>query len=97
MSLLGHSMGDYALSFAVDSWFRNSSAPNHPLFDEIILAAADEKATTFAPPDGRLRNLYRLGREITVYFNNDDILMELSHRANNDLFDQFFGSDPGYR
>ena len=83
LNLLCHSMGNYMLGGAVELWFSNNPTPPPPLFDEVVLAAADEKATTFAiPHNGRLSNLWRLGREITTYYNNDDIAMLLSHVVN---------------
>jgi esterase/lipase superfamily enzyme len=83
MHLLCHSMGNYLLGGAVEAWFRATPQPGPPIFDEIILAAADEQADTFSRPNGgRLSNLWRLGREITVYFNNDDVAMALSRVVN---------------
>ncbi len=83
MSLLCHSMGNFALGGAVEKFFRGPAAPNVPLFDEAILAAPDEIATTFeAPNGGRLSNLPRLAKEITVYSSRDDIAMDLSHTVN---------------
>jgi esterase/lipase superfamily enzyme len=83
LNLLCHSMGNYMLATAVELWFSNSGAPGLPLFDEIILAAADEKATTFSALQGaRLSRLWQLGREITTYFLNIDVLMFISHIVN---------------
>jgi len=91
LNLLCHSMGNYVLAGAVEQWFAGAAAPTQPLFDEIILAAADEDAATFAAPNGRrLSHLWRLGREITVYSNRDDVAMALSHVAN---FDYRLGYD----
>ncbi len=88
MCLLCHSMGNYAFAGAVEQWFRDPAVAAQPLFDEVVLAAADETARTFKMPNGgRLSNLRRLAREITVYFNNDDMMMDLSHMVN----------DGGYR
>jgi esterase/lipase superfamily enzyme len=85
MNLLCHSMGNYMLGGAVELLFANNAQPATPLFDEIVLAAADEAADTFSTPNGgRLANLWRLGREITVYYNNDDIAMALSQIVNQD-------------
>jgi esterase/lipase superfamily enzyme len=85
LNLLCHSMGNFMLGGAVELLFSNNSAPAKPLFDEVVLAAADEQATTFCLPDGRrLANLWRLGHEITVYYNHDDVLMFASHIANFD-------------
>jgi esterase/lipase superfamily enzyme len=85
LNLLCHSMGNYVLGWATDWWFVHNPMPLMPLFDEIVLAAADETATSFSTPHaGRMANLWRLGREITLYFNDDDVAMKLSHIANHD-------------
>jgi esterase/lipase superfamily enzyme len=85
LHLLCHSMGNYMLGAAVEQLFAGAAAPPIPLFDEVVLAAADETATTFSTPNGgRLANLWRLGREITVYCNNNDVAMDLSHLVNRD-------------
>ena len=85
MNLLCHSMGNYMLGGAVELLYANHAQPATPMFDEIVLAAADETATTFSTAnDGRLADLWRLGREITVYFNNNDVAMGLSHFVNRD-------------
>ncbi|MCW3475187.1 alpha/beta hydrolase [Limobrevibacterium gyesilva] len=86
LHLLCHSMGNYMLGSAVEAWFAANPQPGPPLFDEIVLAAADESASTFSAPNGgRLSNLWRLGREITVYYNNNDVAMALSHVVNRDF------------
>ena len=86
LNLLCHSMGNYMLGFGVDKWAKDHPGAGGPLFDNAVLAAADEIATTFTTPDnGRLSTLKALARRITVYFNYDDILMHLSHVANCDF------------
>jgi esterase/lipase superfamily enzyme len=86
LMLLCHSMGADAFAGGVERWFANPALPKTLLFDEVVLAAADETAKTFGKPNGgRLSTLYKLGREITVYFNNDDLLMDLSKLANGDF------------
>jgi esterase/lipase superfamily enzyme len=83
LNLLCHSMGNYMLGGAVEAWSRAN--PAQSIFDTAVLAAADEVATTFTTPDnGRLCTLKALARNITVYFNYDDVLMHLSHIANCD-------------
>ena len=95
MHLLAHSMGCYALGGAVESWFAHPGVPAQALFDEVVLAAADEECSTFTEPDGkRLSKLQQLGREITVYFNRNDILMHLSGIANN-AFHLGYDGPPG--
>jgi len=79
LHLLCHSMGNYMLADAADALFAADAQPALPRFDEIILAAADEDFRSLNyPGGGRLTNLWRLGREITVYYSNDDLMMVLS-------------------
>jgi len=87
LNLLCHSMGNYTLGFGVGQWAKDHPvAAAAPLFDNAVLAAADEFATTFTTPDrGRLATLKSLAKRITVYFNYDDVLMHLSHIANGDF------------
>jgi esterase/lipase superfamily enzyme len=86
MSLLCHSMGNYMLGTAVETWSGANPAVTTPLFDYVLLAAADEIANTFSTPNnGRLDNLKKLGRKITAYYNYDDVLMKFSHIANCDI------------
>ena len=85
LNFLCHSMGNYMLAGAVEARMRRGADPAVPLFDNAVLAAADEVATTFTTPDnGRMATLRKLARKITVYFNYDDVLMAASHLANCD-------------
>lgn len=80
--LLAHSMGNWALQAAVESWFTHGNG-DAQLFDEIVLAAADEINTTFDfGPTGRLSGLDRLGRRVSVYANEDDMVLKLSMAVN---------------
>lgn len=82
VSILCHSMGNYMLGAAVEAWFAQpQTAP--PLFAQAILAAADEPSTTFLGNRGkRLSKLRALATAVTVYFNDNDILMALSDIVN---------------
>jgi esterase/lipase superfamily enzyme len=83
LGILCHSMGNRMLGGAVAAWFAGGNAPAPPLFDEAILAAADERADTFNfPPPGRLNDLHKLATGITVYFSEADIMMALSKAVN---------------
>ncbi len=85
MSLLCHSMGNYMLGGAVEMWSTSNPADSTPLFDYVLLAAADEVANRFSTPhNGRLANLKKLGRKKSTY-NYDDVLMKVSHIANCDI------------
>ena len=83
LGLLCHSMGNRMLGGAVAAWYAGGNAPAPPLFDQAILAAADERKDTFnIPPNGGLTNLYKLATGVTVYFNEADILMGASQFVN---------------
>jgi esterase/lipase superfamily enzyme len=80
--LLAHSMGNWALEAGVEAFFYQVPPP--PLtFDEVVLAAADEVATSFETPNGgRLALLPGISRRISVYFNDVDVAMFLSMAVN---------------
>lgn len=80
--LLAHSMGNFALQGAVESWFAHGN-PAGSLFDEIFLAAADERFDTFEFPAGaRLSRLPDLGGRISIYYSVRDVAMYLSFVVN---------------
>jgi esterase/lipase superfamily enzyme len=80
--LLAHSMGNYALQAAVQSWFTHGNG-DAELFDEAILAGADERYDTFDFPEpGRLSSLYRLARHISIYFSDADLVLKVSELVN---------------
>jgi esterase/lipase superfamily enzyme len=80
--LLAHSMGNYVLQGAVQSWFAQGFGAA-PLFDEAFLAAADERDDSFAfPPPARLSSLPQLASRISVYHSVRDIAMFLSMAVN---------------
>ena len=83
INLLCHSMGNYMLGGAVEMWSHANPEASEPLFDQVVLAAADEIATTFSTPeDGRLAGLRKLGKKVAVYYSYDDIMMTLSQKVN---------------
>lgn len=76
--LLAHSMGNLALQAAVESWFVHGNG-DAMLFDETVLAAADERYDSFSFPDpGRLSALKRLTKHISVCYNRIDAVLCLS-------------------
>src|SRR5437868_2190459 len=80
--LLSHSMGNYALQAGVQSWFTHGNG-DAALFDEAILAAADERYDSFDFPEpGRLSTLYRLAQHISIYFSRMDNVLALSMAIN---------------
>lgn len=83
--LLAHSMGNHALAGAVEAFFA-SGMQAATLFDEVILAAADEAFDTLVKPDGsgmtRLRNL---AARISVYSSQRDVAMEVSMAVNHNM------------
>jgi esterase/lipase superfamily enzyme len=80
--LLTHSMGNWALQAAVESWFSHGNG-DAALFDEALLAAADERYDGFDfPPAGRLTGLDRLAKRISIYFSVNDAVLQLSMAVN---------------
>jgi esterase/lipase superfamily enzyme len=80
--LLAHSMGNWALQAAVESWFAHGNGDAF-LFDEVILAAADEIHSSFDfLPDGRLSALDRLSRRISTYASDKDVVLDISMKIN---------------
>jgi len=78
--LLCHSMGNWALRGAVQAMrtFVGNNIP--PLFDEVILAAADEDDDTL-PNNYKVAPLLRGCRRITVYYNHQDAALKASDYA----------------
>jgi esterase/lipase superfamily enzyme len=80
--LLAHSMGNWALQAAVESWFSHGNG-DVPLFDEAFLAAADERYDSFDFPEpGRLSALHRLATRISIYFGAVDAVLAVSMAIN---------------
>ena len=80
--LLAHSMGNWALQAAVESWFAHGNGDAF-LFEEAFLAAADEVYNSFEfGPQGRLSGLSRLARRISIYSSERDEVLKLSSVLN---------------
>lgn len=80
--LLVHSMGNWALQAAVESWFSHGNG-DALLFDGVFLAAADEQYTGFDfPMPGRLSGLDRLTRRTTILFSEADAVLGVSAFVN---------------
>jgi esterase/lipase superfamily enzyme len=80
--LLAHSMGNFALAAAVESWFSHSN-PGVILFDEVFLPAADERWDSFTLPIGaRLTRLPALTPRISIYHSIRDVALYLSVSVN---------------
>ena len=76
--LLAHSMGNFALQAAVESWFSHGKG-DAVLFDEVFLAAADERYDSFDFPRlGRLSGLGRLTRRTSILFSEADAVLGVS-------------------
>ena len=80
--LLAHSMGNFALAGAVESWFSHGNQPV-ALFDEVFLPAADERWDSLTLPIGaRLTRLSALTPRISIYYSIRDIALYLSIAVN---------------
>jgi esterase/lipase superfamily enzyme len=78
--LLCHSMGNWALRGAVQAMrtFVGNNIP--PLFDEVILAGADEDDDTLQQ-NHKIGPLLRGCRRVTVYYNHQDLALKASDYA----------------
>ncbi len=75
--LLAHSIGNWALQAAVETWFAHGNG-DAAMFDEALLAAPDEVHSTFEfGPFGRLSALNRLARRISIYFSRADKVLDI--------------------
>ncbi|HEY4265515.1 MAG TPA: alpha/beta hydrolase [Micropepsaceae bacterium] len=80
--LLAHSMGNWALQAAVESWFLHGNGAAD-LFDEAFLCAADERYDSFSfPTPGRLCDLKQLTKRTSVYYSTADAVLSLSMAVN---------------
>ncbi len=80
--LLAHSMGNWVLQAAVESWFAHGNGAV-TLFDEALLCAPDERYDGFnLPPAGRLTALGQLAGRISIYFSINDAVLQLSMLIN---------------
>jgi esterase/lipase superfamily enzyme len=88
--LLAHSMGNHALASAIP---RLAPRAGRHLFDEAILAAADEVHTTFDIAGLVLNPLPGLAKRITVYYSRRDVAMDLSMAVNQNIRLGYSGPD----
>lgn len=80
--LLCHSMGNWALQAAVESWFSHGNGAVE-MFDEAILAAADERYDSFDfPLPGRLSGLASISRRVSIYYSQADMVLAVSAAVN---------------
>ncbi|MEM6837386.1 MAG: alpha/beta hydrolase [Cyanobacteria bacterium P01_C01_bin.120] len=76
--LLAHSMGNYVLRHALQETQKISNSRALPrLFDNIILAAADEDNDAFEH-EHKFSRLPELAKRVTVYFNTEDQALTIS-------------------
>lgn len=77
MHILAHSMGNYALRFGVQGIRAELGSSLPRLFDNVILAAADEDDDAFEQDD-KLRQLPALTRRLHIYHSRDDRALLIS-------------------
>jgi esterase/lipase superfamily enzyme len=78
--LLAHSMGNWALRGAVQAMRTYVGYNIPPLFDEVLLMAADEDDDTLAL-NHKMAPLLRGCRRVTVYYNQQDLALKASDVA----------------
>lgn len=77
--LVAHSMGNRALTLALENIALRMRQGDRPLFKDIILTAPDVNATTFAT---LARTFRRTGERITLYASSRDGALEASRKVN---------------
>ena len=81
LHLLCHSMGNYLLEKSLRRFDTHLNRKLWPqIFDQIFLCAADVGSTTFEKGEP-LDNLYKMGEEVSVYYNQNDTAMRLSRNT----------------
>ena len=82
--LLVHSMGHVALRGAFAAWEGSGQAPGF-VFDEAVLAAADEDAAFAGHAPDWLLAMPRLARRTSLYHSREDQILMVSEAVNNDV------------
>lgn len=78
--LIAHSMGNYVLRHALQKMQQVEGAPpTARLFDQVVLAAADEDADALEYPH-KLANLSNLCNRLNIYFNQGDRALVVSDK-----------------
>lgn len=80
LHLLAHSMGNYVLRQGLQAVCAKDSKALVRLFDQIILASADEDDDAFEEDD-KLKCLPALARQVTVYHNPNDLALVVSDKT----------------
>ena len=78
--LLAHSMGNYVLRNALQEMRKFQAGDLPRLFESIFLMAADEDDDAFEV-DYKLLYLPNLARRVHVYFNHEDLALEVSDKT----------------
>lgn len=81
MHLIAHSMGNYVLRHALQKMKQIEGYASTPrLFDQVVLAAADEDNDALTL-EYKLGNLSNLCSRLNVYFNNGDVALAVSDKV----------------
>jgi esterase/lipase superfamily enzyme len=78
--LLAHSMGNWAVTGAIQAMRTYVGDNIPPLFDEVLLVAADEDNDTLASSK-KMAPILRGSRRVTVYYNQQDLALKASDVA----------------
>lgn len=78
--LVAHSMGNYVLRHSVQEIARQNPGRPPRIFDQIFLMAADEDDDAFEHQH-KLLPLQRLAKRVNVYFNNEDLAMDIADKT----------------
>lgn len=76
--IVAHSMGNYVLRYAIQALINYVPAPPPTMFEQVLLLAADEDYDALEL-DFKLSPLSHLAKRIHVYYNPNDIALDISH------------------
>lgn len=84
LHIMAHSMGNYVLRYVLQELLKITAARIPQLFNEILLIAADEDRDTFEYGH-KLKFLPELAQRVSLYFNQEDVLLKISDWFMNDM------------
>ena len=81
LHIIAYSMGNYVLRHILREIRRITKGQTSRLFDEVLLVAADEDWDALEK-ENKLKLLPRFARRVSIYFNQEDLVLKISHLIN---------------
>ena len=81
LHIIAYSMGNYVLRHVLGEIRKITKGQTSRLFDEVLLVAADEDWDALEQ-ENQLKLLPQFARRVSVYFNQEDFVLAISHLIN---------------